>query len=607
MKIPKLVKLSQSILLLAIILTASYFRFVGSNWDEFSHLHPDERYMTMVASDIKWPEDFKTYLDPELSPLSPFNNNYGSYIYGTFPLFFVKYIADSLELDNYMNLNLVGRAISGFVDLGSLLFVFFIGNNIYKRRFGLLAAALYALAVMPIQQSHFFTTDTYETFFILLTFSLLIVFLRTRSPLLNVSMSIFIGVAIGFGLASKLSAVVFGAIIALALMMKFIKQLGKISLPRNLFYIIDFGILIGITTYCVFRLLQPYLFQNSSWFDITPNPDFIGSFNFQRLAIQGEVMFPPQWQWVDKPAYLFPAKNILLWGVGFPIGVAFLFGCLYFVYEQLLFLKTHRKIKELATPLTSPLLLAFIWIVLDFIYRGGNFVVSFRYLLAIIPFIILFAAYALIQLKTRRTKLYYTFTFLVISLSFLWAMAFTSIYRTTTTRVAASEWIYANILPESTIANEHWDDAVPFSSTTASPFEFQNRVDLEVYNADDQNKIPQLYQKLSQVDYIFITSDRARMTIGRLPEDYPIMSRYYKFLDSGELGFTLAQTISSYPRLGNLEINDSEAEEAFWVYDHPTVRIYKRERQVTYDEFNCYLSSDNTRWHKNTCMPRDVD
>jgi hypothetical protein len=100
-------KILEVVLLFLIILLAGVFRFTGINWDDNAHLHPDERYMTMVAIAIEWPRDFKEYLDPQTSPLSPANNDFGNYIYGTFPLFFVKYIAERLDMGDYTNLTLV--------------------------------------------------------------------------------------------------------------------------------------------------------------------------------------------------------------------------------------------------------------------------------------------------------------------------------------------------------------------------------------------------------------------------------------------------------------------------------------------------------------------
>lgn len=582
-------KIVELFLLIFILILSSYFRFTGTNWDSNAHLHPDERYITMVATAIKWPEDFSTYLDPQISPLSPSNNNYGTYIYGTFPLFFVKYVADHFEMGDYNNLTIVGRTISAIVDTGSLLLVYFIGNNIYKRRLGLLAALFYAVAVMPIQQSHFFTTDTYETFFILATFSLFIIFLKTRSPLINTLISLGIGLSMGLALASKISAAVFGLLVGLTLFMKFLQQLKRFSLPRNIFYCFDFALLIALTIYIVFRLTQPYIFANSSWFDITLAKDFQAALDFQRIAIKGEIMYPPQWNWVGTTPYLFPLSNIFVWGLGIPMSIAVIIGILSYFYEQILFLKHHYHIKQLIIPLTSPLLLLAVWVIGDFAYRGGNFVKTFRYLLAIIPFLTLFAALGVYQLKKINNKLFFAGIIIVFIPTLLWAIAFTSIYTRTTTRIAASEWIYANVSPDSTIANEHWDDGIPFRSTGPAPFEYPNSISLEVYRLDDQEKIPYLYEQLSQIDYIFVTSDRARKNIGELPEDFPIMVEYYKALDEGTLGFSKVAEFSSYPKILGIEINDSEAEETFWVYDHPTVRIYKKERSLSAAEFECIL------------------
>ena len=39
-------------LLIVVMLIGGYFRFAGLNWDDFTHLHPDERFLTDVAQGL---------------------------------------------------------------------------------------------------------------------------------------------------------------------------------------------------------------------------------------------------------------------------------------------------------------------------------------------------------------------------------------------------------------------------------------------------------------------------------------------------------------------------------------------------------------------------
>src|SRR5690349_17791531 len=40
------------ILMILILLLGAYYRLVGQNWDDYTHLHPDERFLTQVAESI---------------------------------------------------------------------------------------------------------------------------------------------------------------------------------------------------------------------------------------------------------------------------------------------------------------------------------------------------------------------------------------------------------------------------------------------------------------------------------------------------------------------------------------------------------------------------
>ncbi|MEO8395262.1 MAG: hypothetical protein ABI700_19870, partial [Chloroflexota bacterium] len=40
------------VLLVLVMMVGGYFRYAGINWDDFTHLHPDERFMTDVVQGL---------------------------------------------------------------------------------------------------------------------------------------------------------------------------------------------------------------------------------------------------------------------------------------------------------------------------------------------------------------------------------------------------------------------------------------------------------------------------------------------------------------------------------------------------------------------------
>ena len=147
-------------------------------------------------------------------------------------------------------------------------------------------------------------------------------------------------------------------------------------------------------------------------------------------------------------------------------------------------------------------------------------------------------------------------------------------------------------MPEgSVVANEHWDDGLPFSLDGKISFkpagmyygltQPDGRRDgqIENYAEDTPEKREALYRWLNDADILVLSSNRLWGSIPRLPMRFPMTKEYYQLLFDGKLGFELAARFTSFPTIFGLSFDDTGAEEAFSVYDHPEVRIYRKTSQ----------------------------
>ena len=184
-----------------IVAVAAGLRLTGIDWDQGYHLHPDERFLSILLTKIGPATDLGTYFDPTLSPLNPFNQGIEFFVYGTFPIFVVEQIAVLLGRDGYDDTYLVGRVVSAIFDVGTVLLVFLIGRRSLGLWPGLVAAALMAFSVHSIQLAHFFAVDTFATFFATMTIWFICRYTDLRLPR-DLGLA---GIATGLALASKLS------------------------------------------------------------------------------------------------------------------------------------------------------------------------------------------------------------------------------------------------------------------------------------------------------------------------------------------------------------------------------------------------------------------
>jgi hypothetical protein len=170
------------ILLLATLLAAAALRFYALDWDHGQFFHPDERAIMEATVKIGLPVPFK--LSSLLSPQSPLNPQF--FAYGSLPFYLTKATASFLglfrrNLLEYGNIRLVGRAYSVLFDLGTIVLIYLLGETLYDRRAGLLAAVFITFTVLHIQLAHFYAVDGVLTFFIVLAVYLAVDVMRTGS------------------------------------------------------------------------------------------------------------------------------------------------------------------------------------------------------------------------------------------------------------------------------------------------------------------------------------------------------------------------------------------------------------------------------------------
>lgn len=462
------------VLIIVVLLVGAFFRFTGLNWDTNYHLHPDERFLTMVESAIAPVENLGQYFDTANSPLNPNNRGYTFYVYGTLPIFIVRYIGELTGQVGYDSIHLVGRAVSGAFDLGTILLIYLIGRKLYKNsKLGLLAALFSAMSVLQIQISHYFTVDNVANFFvyaaIYVAVCIMMAELKPSKELAapeqdeeeaapantdwmryfaeggHIGKYALFGLLFGMALASKVSIYALAFLLPVAAVVYFSK-LSKESRSAEFGIILRNLAIAGALALITFRIFQPYAFMGPGFFGVKINPGWIASLKELKVISSGVVDVPYALQWARRPI-TFAATNLVEWGLGLSLGLLGLFG---FVWMGWRLIKGDWQ-KHIVI---------WGWTAFILVTQSINWVRSMRYLLPIYPALCLISAWAIFKLwengvgavrkitsfqfNWRRT-LAVAAAVVTVAGTAVWAYAFTSIYTRPVTRVAASDWILKNI------------------------------------------------------------------------------------------------------------------------------------------------------------------
>ncbi len=520
------------LLLILVLALGAYFRYTGVKWGDFLNQHPDENFLTSVISGIQaigtpadqlgppptsetmswrtaYPKAYPDckawggYFSTACSPMNPPNRGYAFYVYGDLPLFIVRYAADLFH--QLGNVTLFGRQVSAAVDLGTIVLLYFIVKRLYKRWVALLAAAFSALAVMQIQQSHFFTTDNFLVFFMTLTllFAVLIATGRWKRPVGEAGsteepasawnkiaayllglvkdplayLCLAFGLSLGMAAGSKITAAVMAALLPVALMVRYYRREGKRPAAFGDFVMesLVFLAIGGIATILSFRIFQPYAFSGL-WF----SPQWVA--NIKEVLNQSSPKADLPWalQWARR-SHLYSFENLTVWGLGLPLGILAWSGFLWMGWRIL-----KGEWREH--------LVVWAWTAGYFLWQSMAWNPTMRYQLPIYPLLAMMAAWAVIRLwdlgqqavrgrkKTLLQKIppaafraiSLSLGSLVLLLTGIWAFMFTRIYVRTEPREAASIWISENIagpinLRIQTAEGKVTQQPLPYSSGGITP------------------------------------------------------------------------------------------------------------------------------------------
>jgi len=481
-------------LLVILILTGVFFRSNWVNWSQDTNLHPDEYGLTSTLTQLEIPKNLADYFNTRLSPLSPYQkyDQNGQPLspgadnrmrWGQLPITIIRMAGEMTGNTGYGEIRLLGRKLSAVADTLSLLLIFLIGKKLYSRRVGLLAGALSALAVMQIQQSHFMTVDNFGGLFTTLALYACVQ-VAANPPVTRAVESnryiinraslvwfLLFGLSFGLALACKVNLLPVGGLVLVAAFIS-IADL-KLKSQDELIYILGVTITLlamaFLTGAIVFRVSQPMSFRaatgDTSFFSLQPNQDWVDSMKVASAESNGEGGGPPGEQWAHRPALIFPLVNMVLWGMGLPLGLAAWAGFAWALWQ----LARHGKNWQNH-------LLPLVWTGGYFLFMGTRWVKSIRYFLPIYPFLCLLAAWGLIEtwkwassrdLTPRpswRALASSSLITLTLAGTLAWASAFTrAVYQAPHTRIQATRWIFQNIsgpielslrMPDGSLRNE---------------------------------------------------------------------------------------------------------------------------------------------------------
>lgn len=617
---------------LVVALVGLVARSWNLDWDQRQHLHPDERHWSLVSAsigatepsadpgstDAGYPTLFGpalTWLDGQRSPANPYRAEGTSFVYGPVTLAASRSVAgwlydgattgaepastvvDTLDavglplldadgaprFDDDYQVDLIGRLVGALIDTAAIVVIALAGRRVgiaVERRpggvadtaggrtnaaarlgdaTGLAAACFYAGTVMAIQHAHYFGAEPALALTSAVCVWAMLRLDRSASWSLAVTGGATVGAAAGAVMAVKFSGLGLAVVPFLLLAL-------LVAVHRRRADALRLGAAVA-GALVSFRILCPPAFIGLGW---RPNPVFWDDLRASRRAAGGAL--PPSIQWAART----PVLEASWWLLKFTLGP----GLVLCGVVGLVLLWRARSASGRWIPLT---VVAAAVVPYGFVFR--DIVTSGRYFVPMVPALAIAAGFGaasalawLERAEDRTRRVGVGCVTLVVVLAVVWPIAFLNgVHAQDHTRIRASDWIATNVEDESVLTIQSWDDGLPLAIDGIDPNRYES-VTLESFGPDSVSKMATLAGQLSDVDYVVESSPRVWNSVVRIPARFPSTIRFFEGLDDGTLGFERVATFTSPPQIGPFRLEHGE--EAFSVYDHPEVRIWRNVDQL---------------------------
>ncbi|RJR25947.1 hypothetical protein C4578_00590 [Candidatus Microgenomates bacterium] len=555
-KLPMKLKKSANKIILLILFFAFSLRFTGISWGLPFHFHPDEWNMAAAINGLS--------LENKLNP--------NFFAYGQFPLYLSFFSAKLYNLLPWIELKSISineaifflRFWSALAGVASVYLVYILSKKMVREYFPLVAAAMAAFSPGLIQSAHFGTTESLLGFF----FLLLIYFSFKINEKDSLKYYFFSSIVFGLALGTKISSLLFLAPIGFLSLLKIfssVKEKKWNQLLNQISYFLFFLIIAAV----FFLISSPYFLLE---FEETRR-----ILSYETLVATGKIPVFYTRQFIKTTPALFQLKKIFPFALGPIVFLLGLAGIFYFAFQL-----TSWFLKKRKPEIDKGFLILFISFLVFFFYQSFLFCKWTRFMAPIFSFFSIFSAYFLEKISTKVKPLRSMLAG-VVFLALIPGVLFSSIYLREDIRFKASRWIFKNIPSGSRVLSETGN----VIDIPVFPQDFYARnfrlspVSFDFYRLDEEKKVfEQLLLSLEKSDYIFVPSRRIFANHQRLTERFPLTAKYYQLLFSGKLGFVKIKEISYNPL-----IFDEMAEETFSVFDHPTIRIYKKEKFLNRNQY----------------------